>query len=173
MGWAPWLLFDFSGRVGRGGWWFGLLLLIVEAVAGGYVVQPELFDLEADYAPPRSIGSKILSLALAVPSFALAIKRPNDRDWPHWVFWLAVVGSALLYIGPFFGYYVNDLGLWTREVWFGLIPLGLVSAWLLIDNGFLRGTDEANRYWADPRRGTRANGPLAASRVCADRLACY
>ena len=143
------LLFSFSGRISRGGFWLGLLLIGVLAFVGMAVVQPEIFDLELETPPPPSFAANVWGLMLLVPSMAITIKRLNDRNWPNWLGFLVFLAVLPLYIGPFFGLFWDFENPTTFEVAVSILIIAL-GIFLLVDNGFLRGDHGDNRYGPDP-----------------------
>jgi uncharacterized membrane protein YhaH (DUF805 family) len=143
------LLWSFRGRISRQPYWLGSLAIIVllgvaiSLLAGGEIA-------EGDAAARAGIG--LLIPALGIPliwiGLALGAKRLHDRGKSAW--WLVVfylLPSGLQSVGERLG----DVGL-------VLVLVGLlVSAWGLIELGFLRGTAGPNRFGSDPlaSRGTR------------------
>ncbi len=114
----------FKGRIGRGTWWIGTLLVIALLVA-----LPVLLSLAS------SLGSELiwtrlsLSVAIFVASLlALAIsisttvKRYHDRDKSGWWFFL------------------------------GLIPIA-GSIWQIVELGFCSGSEGDNRFGPPPGSG--------------------
>ena len=147
------VLFSFSGRINRASWWLALLIVFVATGIGMSILQPDLWDLDKEQ-PPLNSAVNVFILLLAVPSFAITIKRLNDRNWSHYVFWLVVIVSLPYYIAPFFGWFVDDPFQWSKVEYVAWVPSLLVTVWLLIDNGFLRGTEGPNRYGPDPLQRT-------------------
>jgi uncharacterized membrane protein YhaH (DUF805 family) len=137
------LLFSFFGRIGRGGWWLGLLLnIIITSVILGvaaYMVpwkdvillgpdgQPVLNSQgmpEIDWSNPKLmpifIGYALAAVLGLWMSLAVAAKRFHDRGKTAW--WVLI----------------------------GLVPIvGFI--WYLVDLGILEGEEGANKYGPDPR----------------------
>lgn len=142
------LLFSYTGRIGRGGWWLGyvLTMIIIAAIVGlgAYLVPwSEVMLRGPDGAPlmtadgsyrldpsnakliPMWIASAIGLLLGIWISFAVHTKRLHDRGFSGWWVLLALI--------PFFG-----------------------AIWMLITMGFFEGQQGPNQYGADPR------GPIKA-----------
>lgn len=143
------LLFSFQGRIGRAQFWFGVLLLVILSFILLALANPELLNFEETELKPPTTAECFVMLALLVPALALTLKRLNDRNWPQWAFWIVVATSLPFYVGPFFGYLWNPELFVAWEWVVGAIGL-VVSLWLLVDNGFLRGTEGPNAYGPDP-----------------------
>ncbi len=142
------LLFSFGGRISRGGFWLGLLIITVAAFAGTAILQPEMFDLNVE-VPPPNFASNVFSLLLLVPSMAITVKRLNDRNWSVWLAVVVFVAVLPLYIGPFFGMFWDFENPTTFEIAVSLIVI-VLTLFLLVENGFRRGDRGANRYGPDP-----------------------
>jgi uncharacterized membrane protein YhaH (DUF805 family) len=143
------LLWSFRGRINRQPYWLAsLAIVVVLGVAISLIVGGGI----AEGAPAARVGIGLLIPALGIPliwiGLALGAKRLHDRGKSAW--WLVVfylLPSGLQSVGERLG----DIGL--VPVLVGL----LVSAWGLIELGFLRGTAGPNRFGSDPlaSRGTR------------------
>ncbi|MEL6360165.1 MAG: DUF805 domain-containing protein [Pseudomonadota bacterium] len=143
------LLLDFSGRIRRRTWWIANTVLFLLSMLIVYLLQPEIYSIEIDPAPPTNLAVDISSLLIAVPLFALTSKRLNDRNRPRWIFYFIVAIMLPFYIGPFFNVLEGDsFGGWQGPAW---IVFALASIWILIDNGFLPGTSGPNQYGPDPK----------------------
>lgn len=126
-------LFGFSGRIGRGAWWLGQLIVII---LGGAVIAVAMASLPRHL--PRSAfesgeifrllgGNAFLAIgcffALALwINIAVTIKRYHDRNKPG-------VWFLMMFV-PYIG-----------------------SIWILVECGFLRGTTGRNDY--DSSSGSR------------------
>jgi len=128
------LLFGFSGRTGRGGWWLGQFALIAVslACAGAIFASQGLQGLAAaadgDVARlSASMVAMLFSVTVLTTwmAFAVTIKRFHDRDKSG--FWCLIVFVPL--IGPL---------------------------WQLVECGFLSGSPDSNRF--GPPGGSGAAG---------------
>lgn len=139
------LLFSFFGRIGRGGWWLGLLAnLIVIGIAFAvayFIFGPPITMLHADGTPlvlgvdkpgpdDKMITNGASMAVLGVGyllgvwiNIATSVKRLHDRGKSGWWYLLMVVLSVIL-VG---------------------------SIWALIELGILEGQKGPNAYGPDPR----------------------
>lgn len=142
------LFTSFSGRIGRQSWWIAFVSIMLAAIVGGYLIQPEAFTEEP--AVPSSRATLFFQLALFIPASAITFTRCNDRNWPTWLPAIVCLASLPLYIGPFFG--VLEMANPNAATWeWGYVGLIiLIGVALIIDNGFLRGTVGPNQHGPDP-----------------------
>lgn len=131
----------FDGRINRKPYWLGTLGLLVAVM----ILYGLIFSV---LGIASIIPIIILSLATLYPSFALIIKRLHDRNKSGW--W-----SLVFYIPSILSNIVNaTMPGGTLAMICGL--LGLIAAiWLLVEVGFLKGTDGPNDYGPDPLAGQR------------------
>jgi uncharacterized membrane protein YhaH (DUF805 family) len=140
------LLFGFTGRINRAKWWLGLVILGIANIAGGLLINPDFFL--ADEPPPPSLPDTLWQIALLVPMSAITVKRFNDTDRPALLGYLFGPLGAAIYLGPHLKDWVGPIGSTTLLPL--LVALFVYFVFALIDNGFVRGTDGANRYGPDP-----------------------
>ena len=170
MNWA-WLLFSFKGRIKRLTWWLTNLVVVVvigvagtiiEAVAdsqGLVAVDPETNEIE-----PTGIFGVILAILGLVNLwiiYALGAKRLHDRDRTGW--WLAVPLIALI-VGIVLASMALSLPEGGREPWntLGVFTVFFIVGtwlWLLLEIGFLPGTEGPNRFGPDPKAGKSTREP--------------
>lgn len=154
------LLLSFAGRIGRGRFWLGVLLLflataILSALAlwlgfgmtesrDGYsVINGIRTDFTGFGAAPSPVVSFLISLLLVGPWLAIAVKRRHDRGsagYDVMAFTALNLLSQLFALVGIGGGIINALGL-------------VVSIWalvLLVQLGFLAGTRGDNAYGPDP-----------------------
>ena len=130
------LLFSFAGRIGRGGFWLGVLAQVILTAIGfgiamlfGGMGAPTELALDAategiDLATPSmnvtgAVSLGIASLASLWVGLATGVKRAHDRGKSGW--WLLLL----------------------------LVPLaGFI--WWLVDLGILEGDEGANRFGPVP-----------------------
>lgn len=114
------LLFSFAGRINRGKYWLGVVILIVVYIIIG-VIGAVTGGMSADGMPSGAVGIVLLLIYIATiwPSLALGVKRFHDRNKSGW--WVLIA----------------------------LVPI-IGGLWYLIECGFLPGTQGANQYGADP-----------------------
>lgn len=137
------LLFSFFGRIGRGGFWLGVLLSfiisgVIIGVAAALVPWGEVILKGPDGQPltgpdgtmqldwsstkmmPAYIGYGLAMLLSLWNGFAVAVKRAHDRGNSGW---------------------------WTLLMFIPLVG----AVWWLVALGILEGQDGANQYGPDPR----------------------
>jgi len=119
-------LFGFSGRIGRGGWWLGELIVFLVLVAlfailaaslGSGIPRSAFESREVlNYISPSAIAVMCSLVALSTwINVAVTVKRYHDRGKSGWWFLIVLI--------PYVG------GLWQ-----------------LVECGFLRGSDGLNVY---------------------------
>ena len=144
--------FDFSrlylttaGRIGRAGFWLGMVGIVVVAVVAILVV--------AGIFGPLSVVAEALvffiELLLAYPAYAVMAKRFHDRARP--------AATAMPAIGiPLVTALLTLTGLTGSEAGPNLLGEVLnfinlvIGIWILIDLGILPGTRGENEYGPDP-----------------------
>ncbi len=162
-------MFSFQGRMRRRDWWIGVLILIVAKVVlsacGNAVVGASMFpmmalsssgevDLGAMLVKSLEVQA-IVSLVLLWPSLAIGFKRLHDRNRPGW--WLLVL-TALSWVQQGLRFQRLHEGGDLMSMLQPGLPGGLlllviviVGIWLLIEMGFLDGTQGPNKYGPSPK----------------------
>ena len=141
MDWKA-LLFTFGGRINRGKYWLGVLILFLLYIAAGIVFG--IFYGIAGETVGMLLGGLVGLAALIVglwAGVAIGIKRLHDREKSGWwllLFWvlpgiLSGIGSALGGIGMVLS----------------LASLA-ISIWAIVELGCLKGTTGPNMYGPDP-----------------------
>lgn len=139
-----WRLFTtFHGRIPRAAWWLGFALFIVANLGGGYLINPDYFL--TDDLPTPIWSDTLWQLVLIVPLTAVTVKRCNDRDWPHWLGYAFALAYAVYLLALQLGASMTDPA--AKTLFWSVALFELV---LVVDNGFMRGTDGPNRHGADP-----------------------
>lgn len=148
------LLTSFDGRIARGRFWLGVLVLVVVAIVIAIIVGIVLGD--------TFLGRFVMllvSLGLLYPAIALTVKRLADRDKPPMprvaIFFLP--GLLLSVFDTFqIGYRAMPPGMGGPGMMPGnfVLALGLISMivtiWAIIELGILKGDAKANRYGPAP-----------------------
>mgnify|MGYP003576636201 CR=1 FL=1 len=124
-----------EGRISRKPFWLASLALFVVMLIVAFV-----------FAPFLGLLSLVLFIPLVIAGFMVTLKRAHDRDRPEWYviayYVLAIlftIASSFMLIDP------------TGTAFFILnLVLGIWAIVLLVDLGFLRGTQGSNRYGPDP-----------------------
>jgi uncharacterized membrane protein YhaH (DUF805 family) len=122
-------LFGISGRVGRGTWWLGQILIIAVLIGSSVVAGVSLAG--DDNARPDLSGAMILLLLVAVLlcvviNISVTVKRYHDRGKSG--FWFFI--NFVPFVGPI---------------------------WQLIECGFCSGDDGDNKYGSPPGSERRMN----------------
>lgn len=171
-----------EGRISRRDWWIGTIILVVINLIIAWFILPILgftpspASIQAAAADPDKLNALILGsmqstgwaglVVLAIfgwPTYCLGVKRRHDRN-NNGVDYLALLGVvALLDIvqGLGLGYGISQVGTVSMPApSVILMILGLVllvgGIYLLVQLGFLRGTQGPNQYGPDPLGGTAA-----------------
>ena len=166
------LLFSFKGRINRKPWWLAslgagftasLLSAILEALArssGETIVNPVTHQFE----PTGIFGLAISLIALANAwiAFALSAKRLHDRDrtgW--WLLWqLLVILLAVFLTVVAFAVPKEQGAVWYALAGAAVLVAFIISVWLFVQIGFLRGTQGPNRFGLDPLGPERSDAQL-------------
>lgn len=147
------LLTSFDGRIRRGQYWLGVILLVVAAVI--------LFGLITVIFGESFFGRLLVllvTLGMIYPWLALGTKRLADRGQPPMPKLAIFIAPGLLLtlIDTFRIGYRTVPGVPGAEsmpgmpsILIGLISLG-VGIWALIELGILKGDAEANAYGPPP-----------------------
>lgn len=147
------LLFSFHGRIPRSTWWIATLSILLVELGYLAVTDPNYY-----WASVASLGSTVASLVFLVPYTAVIIKRCNDRGWPWWIGYVAQTPVLVFVVGDYLGYFadVENITYFQVGVFSSFI---LAFLYVLVDNGFLRGTVGANRYGPDPLEPSAPSPP--------------
>lgn len=125
------LLFSFDGRIGRQSWWIGQIILNVL----GWIVM--------------------MLMGVVFGTSMMAGMDPNMPAEPSAAAMMPFVIVSLIFLWPSLAILAKrwhdrgKSGWWTL---IGLVPF-IGWLWILIECGFLRGTDGPNQYGADPIAG--------------------
>ena len=159
------LLTTFEGRISRKSFWFGMFAIIIISIVAGLFV----FTLILSSGFLGRLLSLILSLVLLYPMTAITIKRLHDRGKAAmpWVAIFFVPGIIFNILSLF------QIGFTTMEIaeneiqipgtgaYVMMLIMMVIGLWMLIDLGFLRGTNGDNQYGVDPL-ASPVTGNLAA-----------
>ena len=144
-----------DGRISRKTWWIGTLILFVVTLVIYFVLG--LVGL----GTANRWGPLIGYLIVVYPTLNLGTKRRHDRDSNgndyRILVGLYAVSTLLQALG--IGYTATDVGNGTMmmmpDTWMGIVMVivGLYGLYMLVQLGFLRGTNGSNSYGADPVLG--------------------
>lgn len=147
---------SFSGRVGRGGFWGGMILLLLLGGAATFTALEVFFadnPVNAVREMMQNMGQKELVIALLLlwPLSALIIKRLHDRN-KSGILAALIWAPAVIKIFEGFtgnGFVSNYLIGWGMDLL--TAELAAVGLWFFIELGFYGGTRGVNKYGPDPR----------------------
>ena len=144
-----------TGRVGRGGFWLGLIVLAVVGSSLALPAVPSIFDdnplvaLRENWNRLGLYGA-VLTIALLYPLMALVIKRLHDRGKSGWRAALLWVPALVQIVSPLVGQgWLIDRLTWGYNLLFA--QMLAVGVGFFIELGFYSGTRGANKYGPDPR----------------------
>jgi len=144
------LLGSFRGRIGRGSFWFGMILLAaISPFSIGTVLSDNPFQKALSLVNQLGVAGLGWSLLLLIGVAALMTKRLHDRGRSGIyaaAFYLPAAVAALLY---FFGNssMVANIAKWST--WITAFA-GTAGIWFLFQLGFFPGEEGANKYGPDP-----------------------
>ena len=148
------LLTSFEGRINRKPYWLSNIALVVIFMVVAIAIFAVLGARDTDVTDRLANRMALIGLLILLyPSAALLVKRLHDRDRPGIL--------AAVFLGPSLLVGITDaLGITGRETWNALDYLlnGLVlvvTLWVIVELGFMRGTPGPNRYGPDPLAGDR------------------
>ncbi|EGA69862.1 hypothetical protein VISI1226_10509 [Vibrio sinaloensis DSM 21326] len=136
------LLFSFQGRIGRKVYWTWNVIYYL-AIVGFGIGMNALFPAFAHLILP------VFLILVLVPDLAITAKRWHDRGKSSW--WL------LLNIPLVIGRMTMPMGDPSQSVEpsmlqaFSSVAALICGLWILIECGFLRGTEGENRYGPEPK----------------------
>lgn len=139
-------LLTFDGRIARQEFWIGVVCLIIVNIVAALVIGGIFVGLFG-----IAVGGFVLlllSLALAVPGYAVLVKRSNDRGHPQvYVQALTAANVAFSVVNFFQTISSSQPGILMMLV---AVVMTVAGLWALIDLGCLRGTKGPNQYGPDP-----------------------
>lgn len=140
------LLLSFRGRIGRKSWWIGFVIWLAGNLSGALLFNPGFFT--AEELPPPSLADTVWQLAWLAPLTAITVKRFNDRNWPSWLAYLFLGLNIFHVVAPHYGLVISPEvpGAGYTAFW----AVAIVQLAIVINNGFIRGTDGPNRHGPDP-----------------------
>ena len=161
-------LFSFQGRLRRRDWWLfsillGVLSWVVSSVTMGMmgVSMMSLFPMGAGGQSADIAGAAIkvfevqcaVSLLFLWPGLALSIKRLHDRDRPGWLIALVYILSVANQALTFQAMQSGVVGMMHPDMLRLCVSLLLlvVAIWMLVELGFLDGTQGPNKYGPSPK----------------------
>ncbi len=155
------LYLNAEGRISRKTWWLGSIGVVVLSLIASLVVAPIVVIVSGQSATTEGIGELALLALFFTPYRSLTFKRLNDRDRPHWLFWVFLgpsIASAVLKLLGVSGGYASfvllgqDVEMFQPNVIGHFVNLALIVTfvWMLVEMGFLKGQEGANTHGPDP-----------------------
>ena len=146
---------SFSGRIGRRGFWAGMITIFFLGSLAKVSLTPDIlssdpFTALIENLKNMSVKDVLIYLAMLYPAMALVTQRLHDRNRSGLVaalFWAPALIQAATILVP--GISVNlDNILWGFSwlLWW----IGAVGFWFFIELGFY-GPRSPNKYGPDPR----------------------
>jgi len=146
---------SFSGRIGRRGFWAGIVTILFLGSMAKVTMTPDILSDDPFTALVknwRNMGAKdvLIYLAMLYPAMALVTQRLHDRNKSGFVaalFWAPALLQAATIIVPGIAVYLGQIhwGLGLLLAW-----IGAVGIWFFIELGFY-GPREPNKYGINPR----------------------
>ncbi len=146
---------SFSGRIGRRGFWAGIITIFVLGSLAKVSTTPDILSSDPFSALSRNwrnMGAMdvLIYLAMLYPAMALVTQRLHDRNKSGLyaaLFWgPALVQAANVFL-PGISAYLSDI-MWGWNLLAAWI--GAVGIWFFVELGFY-GPREPNKYGPDPR----------------------
>jgi len=173
------LLFSFEGRITRKTFWIYTIIMLVLSVVLAFILSAlfgitpfYLFGSIPSYGQPinEEIIQQVMSasrksewawflsgLVFLIPMAAIYIKRRHDRGATGYEYWVNIAFSTLLSLLGIMGiiYKVEENYGWfeVSETTFGLFLLVImliITIYMIILAGFLKGDKGENAYGKDP-----------------------
>lgn len=146
---------SFSGRIGRRGFWAGIITIFILGSAAKVSLTPDILSddpFTALVKNLKNLGIKdvLIYLAMLYPAMALVVQRLHDRNKSGIVaalFWAPALFQAAVILVPAIKVYLHDV-MWAVNLLFWWI--GAVAFWFFLELGFY-GPKDPNKYGPDPR----------------------
>jgi uncharacterized membrane protein YhaH (DUF805 family) len=140
-------MLSYKGRIGRGSWWIGTIVLaLISTLLEGFLPESESGQVALN--DMSRIGS-FFALAIAALLFWMTVvinaRRWHDRNKSGW--WSLLYLAAYL---PILIFIISEPHIPTEDYGSNLMVAIIFSfailLWPVVELGFLRGTDGANKY---------------------------
>jgi uncharacterized membrane protein YhaH (DUF805 family) len=140
-----------EGRIGRGAFWIGWLIILSVETAARLALGVPFAPTPSDPFSVRLL-SFLIDLALLYPEAVVMVKRLHDRNRSgQLIGWLFVPYTVLML--------TNLLGMSGDPDRMGVVEsillaaTGIIALAFMVDLGFRRGTPGDNQFGPDPRQG--------------------
>jgi uncharacterized membrane protein YhaH (DUF805 family) len=153
-----------EGRIGRGRWWLGVIVLAVIVIIVTWIIDAILGvnmmpNLAAATDPAAQTAmlaglqkatwvSLVIAILAAYPNIALGVKRRHDRDNNGMDVTVFIIIEIIYVLLP-------AIGIGMGNVIFSVVGVIFLifAIYMLVVLGFLRGTAGPNQYGPDPLGG--------------------
>ena len=166
------LLFSFKGRINRKPWWLatiaaGLAASVVTAIikiaarsSGQTALDPVTNQVEPTAIFGVLVG--VIGLVNLWVAFALSAKRLHDRDRTGWwlILQLLILILAVILVVVTIAVPQEQGAVWYALAGAACLAVFVISVWLFVQIGFLRGSQGPNRFGPDPLGAARADAQL-------------
>lgn len=147
------LFFSFEGRISRGYFWLGSVILILVEI--NYILlMAFVLDLKpVDFWNETRLAQMVMLsafLLVLTPSLALGTKRLHDRGLSGWWYGLLHLLIFQIYIQPFYGRLLEPLSLEWILLNLPIFVALCLGGWLIIEMAFMRGNAGRNRFGDNP-----------------------
>ena len=154
------LLFSLEGRISRQPFWVGTAIVVLASLVLTLALG-HLFGVSPDemIAKKRSVKAAkldfLVNLIMFWPGFAITVKRLHDRDRNSTtavlLYALFAVASAMEVFG------LNGSPQAPSMTYLGVVLTMVgIGLWMLVDLGFLKGSQGNNQYGPDPLTANQA-----------------
>ncbi len=137
-----------EGRIGRGQYWLGAIVLGVATAIVGWILL-----LILGVGLIGRLIEFVLQVIVAYPAYNLMAKRFQDRDKPAMYAAIIIAIFLVMNLLTAFGITGDPMAPNAFSWIFGLITLA-IAIWALVELGILRGTVGQNQYGPDPLGGS-------------------
>jgi uncharacterized membrane protein YhaH (DUF805 family) len=142
MDWGA-LFFSFRGRANRAKYWLATLIFVCIGII--MLLIKYALGVGLTYA----VISFVVNIAVFISGLAVATKRLHDREKSAW--WLLLFyGAPAVLMLAFVVDYVETDAQPSPLAFLFLIAALVIWIWVLVEFGFLRGTNGPNAYGPDP-----------------------
>ena len=147
---------NFSGRAVRSEYWYWVLFSFICGIVT-VILDAALFP-DNDLSPLNAI----FTLGTFLPSLAVGARRLHDIDrtgW--WLLWqLLIILLAVFLTVVAFAVPKEQGAVWYALAGAAVLVAFIISVWLFVQIGFLRGTQGPNRFGPDPLGPERSDAQL-------------
>lgn len=132
-----------NGRISRKTWWIGTIVLVVASFVLYFILGLVGLGMTSNWGP------LVVFALLVYPTLNLGVKRRHDRDNDGTDYKIFMGVSAVISLLQAVGIGGPRM---APDAWMTILQLafGVFAIYLLVQNGFLKGTTGPNTYGPDP-----------------------